>query len=71
MTKPRKAREIRYLGDVRRLVLRPGDVVVLLVPGSIEPESAKRLSETMRANLPGHKVLVLADGLKIGVMGPA
>ena len=60
--------QIRYLGDVQRLVLQEGDIVVLKIPGPISEDWANRLREEMESQLPGHKVLVLGDGLEIGVL---
>lgn len=60
---------IRYLGDVQRLVLNPGDTVVLSYDGSLPDEIAGRLREQASGILgPDIKVMVLGDGFKIGVL---
>jgi len=61
--------QIRYLGDVQRLTLKPGDVLVLSVEGAISMECAERIKSYMTDVLPDHKVIVLGDGIKIGVLG--
>lgn len=61
--------EIRYLGDVQRLALKPGDVVVLKTPRLINREQARCLQERAELELPGHKILVLFDGIEIGILG--
>lgn len=63
--------QVRYLGDVQRLELRPGDIVVLRTPNCISMEAVKRLREYAEQALSDHKVLVLGDGLEIGVLGRA
>ena len=60
--------EVRYLGDVQRLALKPGDTIVLQSDQEISDETAVRLRNYVEQFLPGHKVLVLGDGLKIGVL---
>lgn len=61
--------QIRYLGDVQRLVLNPGDIVVLNVDHEISDEMAARLREACESYIPGHKFLILGPGIKVGVMG--
>lgn len=62
--------EIRYLGDVQRLALTPGDVVVISVHGAITDDIAERLRKYVADVLAGHPVIVLADGIKVGVLSP-
>lgn len=61
--------EVRYLGDVQRLTLNDGDRVVLSVPGPISEDCAMRLREAAEHCLGGIQVLVLSDGIKLGVIG--
>ncbi len=61
--------EIKYLGDVQRLVLNPGDIVVLSVDEYIPNEAAQRLRSQLEASVPGHNVVVLSKGMKIGALG--
>jgi hypothetical protein len=62
--------EIRYLGDVQRLTLAPGDIVVLNVDMVISAETADRLKARAEKQLPGHQVLILSGGVKLGVLAP-
>lgn len=64
MTEP----EIRYLGDVQRLVLNPGDKVVLTCDSPLAAESAENLLRQLRKYFPGNEAFILADGMKIGVL---
>jgi hypothetical protein len=64
--------EIRFLGDVQRLVLAPGDIVVLKTPFFVSPEQAGHLRDALRRELgDDRKVIVLPDGLEIGVLASA
>ena len=62
--------EIRYLSDVQRLRLEPGDVVVLTTEWKLSAVEVQRIAEKIGKVLPGHQVLVIDSGVKIGVMGP-
>mgnify|MGYP000913962249 CR=1 FL=1 len=64
--------EIRYLGDVQRLELRPGDIIVLrLSEGLYLTDSAREnLKQVAESQLPGHKIIILEDGFQIGILSP-
>lgn len=63
--------EIRYLGDVQRLALKPGDIVVVKLPGRNGVETCQRVHDHMIRHLGGeHKVIVLSDGVEIEVLAP-
>lgn len=62
--------EIRFLGDLQRLDLRPGDRFVLTVPRQLSYEQRARLSTAFREEV-GAPVLVLEEGIKLGVIGAA
>lgn len=61
--------EIRYLGNVQRLQLEPGDVVVLTADHVLKPEVLIAIQCYMDKRLHGHTVLVLDSTLRIGVLG--
>jgi hypothetical protein len=61
--------EIRFLGDMQRLEMKPGDVLVLTLEQSISADVAERLRAMVAGSLSGAKVLVLADGIKLGAVG--
>lgn len=54
--------------DCKRLVLAPGDIILVSCDSQITRETAERLKAHVEAELPGHKVLILSDGLKIAVL---
>jgi len=62
--------EIRYLGDVQRLALAPGDIIVISIDQAISAQSVENLRRQGEQAVPGHKCLVLGDGLKVGVLAP-
>lgn len=61
--------EIRYLGDVQRLTLSPGDIVVLKVKDRITQEMAKGIKDRLCDMLPANQIIVLDSGADIGVLG--
>lgn len=67
-------RPVRYLDeqpltvDVQRLSLKPGDLVVVSVLDMISFEMAERLRALVAKRVPGYDVLVLAGGVRIGVL---
>ncbi len=56
--------------DVRRLALRPGDVIVVRTPERLSPEACERIAMQVKARFLAHEVLVLGAGIDIGVVGP-
>ncbi len=60
--------EIRYLGDVQKLSLEKGDVVVLSIPGTITQEVTDRLRNKLQDVLPGCRILILSEGMRLGVL---
>lgn len=62
--------EIRYLGDVQRLELNPGDTIVLTLDHDPSDDELKAIDYTMDRAFDGqYKCLILRPGTKIGVMG--
>ena len=62
-------REVTYLGDVQRLCLKPGDIVVLNIDEVLSDQAFDRLRDRLVETMPGHRVLILTHGAKIGVLG--
>jgi hypothetical protein len=62
---------IKYLGDVQRLALKPGDIIVVSVDAKISAEMAHRMHALVR-DVVGkqHEVLIISDGARIGVLSP-
>lgn len=61
--------DIQYLGDVQRLQLRPGDILVLSVDEHITVETGERLRDMVQQVCgTDQKVFVLSRGMKFGVL---
>jgi hypothetical protein len=57
--------------NVQRLILKPGDRVVVRVPGRLTGQSAAMLMERLRAWLPeGVQAMILDDGASLEVLEP-
>lgn len=67
--------EIRFLGDLERLELKPGDRFVLSCDGKISAENVARIQALWRefAGEDAHRfpLLILDGGMKLGVIAPA
>jgi hypothetical protein len=64
--------EIRFLGELNRLEVWPGDRFVLQVDALISPELAARIQEEWREFIgqdhPEIRLLILEKGMKIGAI---
>jgi len=65
--------ETKWLEHMQRLSLKPGDMLVLTAPGPISADHAERIKNMLEKLMEGHfgqrhKVLVLGDGMKLGVL---
>lgn len=69
MAEEDKGPEIRYLGDLQRLQLSPGDRLVLSTEAHISPEVAARIRHEFDRQLPGVGLIILDGGTKLGVVG--
>lgn len=47
------------------LDLQPGDVIVLECAGVLSREACRQIEERLAATLPGHKAIVLTEGMRI------
>lgn len=66
------ARKIRFLGDLQRLDVKPGDTFVLSVGGTISADMAEGLKKMWAAKMGEHvPLLILADGMRLGVVSAA
>lgn len=60
--------KIQYLGDLQRLELKPGDMLVLSVDEHLSQEVAVRLSAMIEEATGGTKAIVLGKGMKLGAI---
>lgn len=61
--------EFRYLGDVQRLALNPGDVVFIKYPGHLSDAMANDIKARLSGMLQDNGVMVIDSGAEIGVLG--
>jgi len=61
--------EIRYLGDVQRLALRSGDVVVLTSKCRLTNAEKGRVAESMRNIFKNNQIVILDSNFEISVVG--
>lgn len=63
--------EIRFLGDLQRLDLKPGDRFVLTCEHHLSEDAHKRIQETWKRFMGGDDaagLLIIESGMKIGVI---
>jgi hypothetical protein len=60
---------IRFVGELQRLELRPGDKFVLVFPSHITHDTAERLKQTWK-DFAGedYPCAVISDGMKLAVL---
>jgi hypothetical protein len=57
--------------EIAKLELNPGDTIILKVAGKLSYEMIERLKNQIESFSPGHKALVLDQGLDLSVVAPA
>lgn len=63
--------DIRFLGDLARLELKPGDILVLTVESHIPEESKAQIRRWFKDEVPDHKLVILDGGAKLEVVAEA
>jgi hypothetical protein len=56
------------LGEMVRLALKPGDMIVVTFPEPLSDADMSRLGDQLKRVFPDHPVLVLDSGAKLGVI---
>ena len=64
-----RSKEPRWIGDVQRLQLQPGDVLLISYDAPLSDETCARLKRDVEAYLDGVKVLVIDSGGRVGAIG--
>ncbi len=59
---------IMWLGEMTKVEFRPGDIGVLFYPGRLSADAAARLKAHLEAEMPGHRCIVLEEGMRFGVL---
>lgn len=57
-------------GNFSRVRVRAQDVVVVCAKQSLTPEQTQAVVDGLRPIFPGNKIVVLDEGLEIGVVAP-
>ncbi len=61
--------EVECVGHMHKVVYNDGDVIVVTVDHWLPKEQAARLEGYIKTRIPGANVLLLENGLKLGVVG--
>lgn len=61
--------KITWVGDMTKVNLCPGDVIVLTFSGNLPEDVIKRIYAKMDKDFPHNKTLILENGLRMGVLG--
>lgn len=63
--------KVLWLGEMAKIEFAPGDTFVLFYPRMLSREAADRLKRMWQENFPGHKCVVLEEGMRLGILAPA
>ncbi len=64
----RRREQVLYLGELEKIEWKPGDIGVLTYPGRLSQEAVARIKASFEAALPGHRCLVLEEGMRMSVL---
>lgn len=63
--------QIRWVeAEMQAVSLRPGDIIVLMCPSTLSDVAIKNMREAMQYTFPGHRWVVLEEGMRLGVLRP-
>lgn len=62
-----QAETLKIIGEIGKISLQPGDVMVITSPVSIGVDACHRMIKQVTAIFPGHQVIFLDSGVKIEV----
>jgi hypothetical protein len=60
--------EVEFLEAMQVLELKPGDIIVLKHGGRLPEIAHRRIRESFQHIAPFHKVIILEEGMEIGVL---
>ena len=60
--------DLNFTGNVRRLRLRPGDYVVVELPGHVSMQQARTLREQLEAVFPENTAIFMVGGTRIAAV---
>ena len=59
---------IEWLGKLTSVSIKPGDVLVVMCPKRLSVRGYDRITETTKQHFPDNKVVILEDGITLGVV---
>ena len=59
---------LKFTGNIHRLRLRPGDVVVFEVPDGTRPQDVELIQAAVKERFPDNTVMVLGGGLRVAAV---
>lgn len=62
------AEALQIIGDISKVDLQPGDVVVVKLARALTQAAGDKLAELVQPYFPDHQVLVLSDGIDLEVV---
>lgn len=62
--------ELTLKGELVKLTLEAGDVLVITLPDRLSPEQRDRITEQLNNFFPSNRCLVLSSGMKLQVVSP-
>lgn len=62
--------EIHFLGEIQSMALQPDDIVVVSTQARLSTDAHASIKRMAQEVFHGHKVVVIDDGLRLGVMSP-
>lgn len=61
---------VRWLGELARVELKPGDIVVLMTQMRLSDDRMKGIAVRWNEMFPDIKCIVLHEGMRLGVLSP-
>lgn len=59
---------VRFLGDLAKLQLSPGEVLVLRSPHRLSAHESAEMADSLKSVFPDNRVIVLGDGLELAIV---
>lgn len=59
---------VKILGSIRKMSVKPGDVVVLKINAPLTMDEREQVRETLRGVFPNNKAMILDNNTSISVM---
>lgn len=67
-TKPRKQEPLSEIGEVKRIQLQPGDVLVVKLKKEFTQVAMARIIDCVRDTFPGHKIVFVENDIDLTIV---